>query len=369
VIALRSTRALIGSELMARDVVVADGRVTEHAAHGSVPWARDLGDAILAPGLIDLQVNGAFGHDITADPASLWEVAARLPEHGVTAFCPTVISSSDEGIAGAIAALADRPNGFAGAEPLGLHLEGPLISPTRHGAHRLDGLGPVDPTAWSAPSVRIVTLAPEVVPAEVVRALVEAGVVVSLGHSEADHDEAMAAFDAGAGMVTHLFNAMAPLHHREPGLAGAALEDDRVIVAMITDGAHVHPTVVRLVHRLVGRERFVAVTDAMAGAGKPPGPFALGGSIVESDGLVARLADGTLAGSVVTMNESVVRLARLAGIGLEDSLIAHSTTPARLLSEHDRGELAVGVRGDLVAIDDDGTVLLTVVAGDIVHQA
>jgi N-acetylglucosamine-6-phosphate deacetylase len=369
VIGLRSTRVLVGGRFVPRDVVVVDGRIAEHAPHGSVPWARDLGDAFLAPGLMDVQVNGAFGHDFTTDPAAIWAVAGRLAEHGVTAFCPTIITGPDGAIPAALEALADRPAGFIGAEPLGLHLEGPMLSPRRRGAHPAAHLREVDVSAWSLPSVRIVTLAPEVVGPEVVATLAHRGVVVSVGHSDVDHDAAKEAFDAGAVAVTHLFNAMAPFHHRDPGLVGAALDDDRVAVTMITDGLHVHPTTVRLVHRLVGPARFVATTDSVAAAGLPPGPSVLGGSTVNSDGTSVRLADGTLAGSTVTMNESVIRLADLVGLGMTASVVAHSTAPALLLGEGARGVLEVGARADLVALAEDGSVLLTIVAGELVHEA
>jgi N-acetylglucosamine-6-phosphate deacetylase len=369
VIGLRSTRVFIGGRFVPRDVVVADGHIAEHAPHGSVPWARDIGDARLTPGFVDLQVNGAYGHDFTTEPTAIWTVAERLPEHGVTAFCPTVITGPDGTIAAAIDVLAARPKGFVGAEPLGLHLEGPMLAPERRGVHPAEHLRQVDTSAWWPPAVRIATVAPEVAGAEVIGALAERGVIVSVGHSDVAHDEGMDAFDAGARMVTHLCNAMRPLHHREPGLVGAALDDPRVTVAMITDGIHAHPTTVRLVHRLVGPDRFVATTDAVAAAGLPPGRFVLGGTAVESDGVAVRADDGTLAGSVVTMNESVVRLANLVGLGMEASVVAHSEAPARRLGEDHRGVLEVGARADLVAFGDDGSVRLTIVGGEIVHEA
>lgn len=370
VIAFSSTRVLVGGDLRPADVVVAEGRVAEVAPHASVPWAEDVGEAVVAPGLVDLQVNGAFGLDVTDDPSSLWAIAARLPEHGVTAFCPTVITAAPGTIDRALAAIADRPAGFAGAEPLGLHLEGPLINADRRGAHPLRHVGAfVDMDPWEPPAVRIVTLAPEVTGTDVVGELADRGVVVALGHTDARHDLAVAAIAAGARHVTHVFNGMRPLHHRRPGVVGAALVDDRVTVSVIADGIHLHPTTVALVARLVGPERLVAITDAMAATGMPPGAYWLGDHEVLTDGERVRLADGTLAGSVLTMAESVVRLSRFGRIGLAASLAAHSTNPARLLGEHRRGVIDVGVPADLVVLGDDGTVHRTIVGGETVHVA
>ncbi|MEX1280397.1 MAG: N-acetylglucosamine-6-phosphate deacetylase [Acidimicrobiia bacterium] len=367
--ALSSTRVLVGRELVPADVVTADGRVTEVAPHGSVPWSTDLGDLVLAPGLVDVQVNGGFGHDITSHPASLWEVAASLPRQGVTAFCPTVITGPVGTIDRALGAIGARPPGFVGAEPLGLHVEGPYISAERRGAHPLAHVGTfVDPAPWAPPAVRIVTLAPEVTEMDLVAELARRGVVVALGHTDARHDVAVAAIGSGARHVTHVFNAMRPFDHRRPGVVGAALVDGRVTIGLIADGIHLHPTTLALVARAVGVDRLVATTDAMAAAGMSPGAYWLGDHEVLTDGVRARLADGTLAGSVLTMAESVGRLARFARLDLAASLLAHTANPARVLGEVGRGEIRVGARADLVVLDDDGGVHLTMVGGQVVHE-
>lgn len=287
--------------------------------------------------MIDLQVNGAGGHDLTMDPEALWKVGAALSGFGVTEFLPTLVSPAWEIVDRGRAALrAGPPPGYAGAMPLGWHVEGPFLAPSRAGAHDPAALRPasVDAVAgWSpASGVRMVTLAPELPHAlEVVQSLVANGVVVSAGHSAATFGEAVAGFDAGVRCVTHLFNAMAPLDHREPGLIGAALADDRVTVCLIPDGLHVHPSVVGLVRRTVGPERLAIVSDAISALGVGPGLHHLAGRDVEVDATSARLPDGVLAGSVIGLDEGVRNLAAFAGCSRDEARLAATRVPARLL--------------------------------------
>jgi N-acetylglucosamine-6-phosphate deacetylase len=287
--------------------------------------------------MIDLQVNGAGGHDLTEHPERLWDVGAALSRYGVAAFLPTLVSASWTTIDRARDVLASGPPpGYAGATPLGWHVEGPFLAPARAGAHDPSSLRPPDAGVvrdWSpATGVRMVTLAPELPGAlEVVAALVANGVVVSAGHSDASFEQARAGFDAGITSVTHLFNAMVRLDHREPGLPGAALADDRVTVGLIPDGLHVHPAVIGLVRRIVGRDRLAIVTDAIAALGVGPGMHRLAGRDVVVDETSARLPDGGLAGSVLSLDEAVRNLARFAGCSHEDALRAATVVPARLL--------------------------------------
>jgi N-acetylglucosamine-6-phosphate deacetylase len=287
--------------------------------------------------VIDLQVNGAGGHDLTETPERLWDVAAVLPRYGVTAFLPTLVSPSWSTVDRARSVLAEGPpSGFEGATPLGWHVEGPFLNPSRAGAH--------DPAALRSPSVesvadwspatgvRMATLAPELPGAlDVVHALVANGVVVSAGHSAATWDEASAGFDAGIRSVTHLFNAMAALGHREPGLPGAALADDRVTVGLIPDGLHVDARMISLVRRFVGADRLAIVTDAIAALGMPPGRHRLAGRVVDCDETSARLPNGVLAGSVIGLDAAVRNLATFAGLSMDDARFAATVVPARLL--------------------------------------
>lgn len=288
-------------------------------------------------GSIDLQVNGAGGFDLTTDPESLWQVGAVVARYGVAAFLPTLVSPSFATVDRARAAwAAGAPAGYEGATPLGWHVEGPFISPSRAGVHDPARLQAPDAGAvadWSpATGVRMVTLAPELPGAlEVVAALVGGGVVVSAGHSAATYEEARSGFDAGIRSVTHLFNAMPPLGHREPGLVGAALADERVTICLIPDGLHVHPAMCALVRRAVGPERLAIVTDAIAGLGMPPGRYRLAELDCIVDGESARLAGGGLAGSVLGMDRGVSNLAAFAGITEADAALAATVVPARLL--------------------------------------
>jgi N-acetylglucosamine-6-phosphate deacetylase len=319
------------------------------------------------------------GVDLTAEPERVWEVAAALPRWGVTAWLPTVVTAPRSVRVRALRALRDGPPGGTGvyAVPLGLHLEGPFLAPDRRGAHDARHLlAPtpevVDDEGWSADAgVALVTLAPELPGAlDLVRRLVDRGVVVSAGHSSASEAEATAAFDAGVTYVTHLFNAMAPLGHRAPGLVGAALVDDRVRVGLIADGLHVAPTVVALAARALA-DRLTLVTDAVAALGAPPGPLRLGDlavTVSEADGAV-RLADGTLAGSTLALDQAVRNLVAYAGVPLAEAVRAATAAPAAVLGLADRGVVAPGAVGDLTLLTPAGEVVATVVGGRLVHDA
>lgn len=336
---------------------------------------RDASGLVLAPGFLDLQINGGFGKDFTADPATIWEVAARLPRFGVTGFLPTIITSPPETVRRAQAVLrSGPPAGWSGARPLGLHLEGPFLNPDKKGAHNPAHLRPATTTGiegWSPEaSVRLVTLAPELPGAlEAIAELVRRGVVVSTGHSTATFEQATAAFDAGARYATHLFNAMPALHHREPGLVAAALSDPRITIGLIPDGLHVHPALVALVWRLLGPDRLNLVTDAMAAMGMTPGDYVLGDFRVSVDETSARLPDGTLAGCVLSLDAILRAFRACTGASLPDTIATVTSTPARLLGLHDgRGHIKPGVPADLVLMTAMGEIVETYVEGKLLFQ-
>ncbi len=350
---------LRGGRWVEEDLVCRDGRVADGPPSGA-PGSRlvDARGLVVAPGFVDLQCNGGHGVDVTREPARLWELAEALPRHGVTAWLPTVVSAPDGAIDAALAALqAGPPPGWCGAVPLGLHLEGPFLSPSARGAHRAEHLRSLRLEAvagWSrAAGVAVVTLAPELPGApEVVAALAERGVVVSLGHTHATADEVRRAVDAGARWVTHLFNAMAPLHHREPGLVGVALSDERLVVGLIADGVHVAPEVVAVAQRALG-PRLTLVTDAVAPMGTDGADPASG----------VGLPDGTLAGSALPMDRAIRNLRAFSGCPPEAALAAAATAPARLLGDGSRGELAPGRRADVVLLTAGLDVVGTWVGG------
>jgi N-acetylglucosamine-6-phosphate deacetylase len=268
---------------------------------------------------------------------------------------------------------SNPPKGFQGATPLGLHIEGPFLHPDKKGAHNPHYLQlPTEAivTNWSPETgVRLVTLAPELDGAlQIVRLLAERGVVVSAGHSTATLAQATAGFEAGIRYGTHLFNAMPPLHHREPGLAGALLADKRATVGLIVDGEHVHPELVKLVWQMVGNGRLNLVTDAMAALGMSPGRYALGDFEVIVDETTARLPSGSLAGSVLSLDTAVRNLITFTGCTLADALPTVTSTPANLLGLPHKGRIAPNCDADLVLLTPDLQVHTTFVGGRIIYQ-
>ena len=365
---------VIGDRLEPGAVVIEAGRieaVVSEPPDGDLP-ERLIDAAIIAPGLIDLQVNGGYGVEIGDDPAAMRHLSACLPSAGVTAYLPTFISANAPQYAQAFAAF-DAARDAAGAKPLGLHLEGPFLSPIRAGAHRREALEPADDALFeallAAESLRLMTLAPERPGADQrIRKLVERGVLVSLGHTNATYEQFEAGVDAGARMATHLYNAMSPFGHRTPGAIGAALVDARVTVGLIADGVHSHPASIDLAVRAKGPERIALVSDLMQAAGMPPGNYELGGQTVIVDGSTARLPGGALAGSIVTLDQAVRNVVAWTDADPAQAIQMASEIPARLLGLPDRGRLSAGFAADLVLFDADLNVQATIIGGEIVHR-
>ena len=343
--------------------VAIDGGLLVETGSGPGPRdAVDLGDALLAPGLIDLQVNGLDGVDVgTAEPEAIVELASALAARGVTAFAPTATSRPlgeypgwlDRLAAARRRAAARDGSGDATAALLGAHLEGPFLGAAR-GAHPADALRPAD-LAWTRSlldaypdAVAMVTVAPEADPgAALIAMLADRGVTVALGHSRATFSAATDAAAAGATVVTHLFNGMGPLHHREPGLAGAALADARLTPTVIADLVHVHPAVLGVVFS--AKATVALVSDVVATTAGP----AVGARTAlhaRAVGGAARLADGTLAGTTVTLERAMANVVGL-GVPVDRAIAMATTVPAALLGLTDRGRLAPGTRADLVAVD------------------
>lgn len=324
-----------------------------------------------APGFIELQLNGIDGLDFTSDPGSIARVGDAPARFGVTAYLPTIVTSPRGTVDRALEAVR-VPDEAGVPAALGLHVEGPYLSPVRAGAH--------DPTllrhpeadevaAWLARGgIRILTLAPELPGAiKAIEQLVAGGVVVSIGHTDADAPTTARAIEAGATYATHLFSAMSPLHHRAPGAPGALLTDDRVTLGLILDGHHLDPTVVALVARLAP-DRVSLVSDAIAALGLAAGQHRLGDQLVEVRGGAARLPDGTLAGSVAGLDACVRALAAITG-SARAAVAAVTETPSRLLGDRERGRLEVGARADLVLLDDALEVRMTIVGGAVAFEA
>jgi N-acetylglucosamine-6-phosphate deacetylase len=261
-----------------------------------------------------------------------------------------------------------------GAVPLGLHLEGPMLSPVRRGAHPADLLRGPDRAlidGWSAErGVLLATLAPELPGAlDAIRALADRGVVVSIGHTDCSAADFAAAVAAGARYVTHLFNAMRPFGHRDPGPIGAALADDTVVVGLICDGIHVDPVAVRMAWRALGADRLNLVTDAVAVLGSEPRASRLGSVDVTVDGGAVLTAEGVLAGSALALDQAVRNLIGFTGCSVPDAVGTVTATPARLLGRADRGRLVPGARGDVTVLDADLSVALTIVGGEVAWRS
>jgi len=375
-------RLLLDGRLVPGALVVDADRIVEvrTSGVGDLPGPR-LEASIVSPGLIDLQCNGGFGVEVGGDAEALRGLAARLPSTGVTTFLPTLVSGRPAQYRAALAALAAVELGEAsdspGAQAAGLHLEGPLLSPARAGAHDRAAIAAGDATLdqvldelLASRALRLMTLAPERPGALArLRRLVEADVVVSLGHTDATYDQMLDGTDAGATLATHLFNAMPPFHHRAPGAIGAALIDERLTVGLIADGIHAHPAALNLALRAKGVEGIVLVTDAVAAAGAPAGSYVLGGAPIISDGQSARLADGTLAGSTLTMDRAVRGMVALGGARPEEALTMATAVPAALLGFADRGRLAVGRRADLALWTEDLQLVSTLIGGVVAFEA
>ncbi len=321
---------------------------------------------LLLPGFVDLQVNGAFGVDVATQPERLGELSERLLSTGTTSYLPTVISAPRslyrETLPALRRAIESGLDG-GGAEPLSVHLEGPFVSPVRRGAHPAAHVSPPDTNLLNElldlGAVRMLTLAPELRGAtSLAEAASERGVVVSAGHSDATFEVAYAAFDRHIAGVTHLFNAMSPLGHREPGLPGAALAHPRVACGIIADGRHVHPQVVSLAFRMLGPDRLCLVTDAVAATGMRGGEYPLGTRrFYLDDGGAPRLESGTLAGSVLTMEEAFANILAFTGCTVPEAAKMAASTPARLVGEGDRkGRLAPGYDADVTVLRPDLSV-------------
>lgn len=363
-------RLVLGSGLVPGTLIVEGGKID-----AVLPGlqASDLPEPVVdamyvAPGLVDLQVNGGFGAAVGTDPEAFRLLARRLPETGVTAFLPTVVTAPRElypQVFDAFAASCDAP----GARMLGLHLEGPFVSPQRPGAHRRDLMRGPDPRLLDGllePGLaRLMTIAPELPGAlDTIRRLRERNVVVALGHTDATYEDFVAGIDAGATLATHLFNAMSPFHHRAPHAAGAALIDCRITAGLIPDGIHVHPAALELVLRARGVDRIALVTDMMAAATMPPGDYQLGGRIVRVDGASARLEDGTLAGSILTLDQGIRNMVAWTRATIGDAIRMASEAPARILDMNRIGRLAAGLDADLVLLDEHLHVEQTFVGGE-----
>jgi N-acetylglucosamine-6-phosphate deacetylase len=372
-------------------LIIDKGRIAAiESARGTPPEASvvDIQESYVVPGFVDVHVHGIEGHDALDGAGAIAEIAKRLPRYGVTAFCPTTVACAPSDLEVTLRQIADarvrRAPGAARVLPA--HLESNFINPEYKGAQpaaclrvptderrdgEFSGRDVLDVIQSRAADVGIVTVAPELDGAlALIPRLVRAGHRVSLGHSAADYDQAVAAIDAGARHATHLFNRMTPITHRAPGLAGAVLSHDEVKAELICDGFHVHAAMSQLAIAAKGVDGVMAITDGTAGSGMPPGSITrLGGRPIRVSDQAALLEDGTLAGSTLTMDRAFRNIVTLFHAAITQAAIMCSTTPSRALGLTGFGVIAEGNVADLVVLDRAFRVVRTFIEGEEVYRA
>jgi N-acetylglucosamine-6-phosphate deacetylase len=387
-IALTASRLYTPSDCLEQPLVLIDGdtivEMTSRTLREVPEGAQtiDFPGGVLAPGFVDIHIHGAAGHDVMKDDsAGLARMERLLAQHGVGSYFPTTVTAPLDQICSALERLAgviehaEQVRDDSRSQPLGIHLEGPFISHARRGVHPEANL--LRPSFemwnrfWQASNGRIlmITVAPELEGAlEVIAEAAHRGVCVSLGHSDAGLDSARAGISAGARHCTHAFNAMRPLDHRQPGIIGAMLTDSRLSADIIADGIHVDPSIVKLLLAAKGHDSSVLITDATAATGMPDGRYRLG--LFEVEVKAGRcMADGKLAGSVLTMDRAVRNIMQFAGWNLQQAVQLASLNPARVAGLTARGKLEPACKADIVVLTPAGEVQATMLRGALVENS
>jgi len=385
VLALTAKALYTPVEKIERPLVVVDGgtivKMGPQAATGAPPkcQVRDFGDAILFPGLMDVHTHGAAGFDVMqADASELGKIQTFIARHGVTSYFPSTVSAPMDSTLRALERLADavelaNNGGGQGAQPLGIHLEGPFLSHERRGMHPAQDLlkpsvGAFD-KFWQAARghIRLLTIAPELDGAlELIAEASKRGVTVSIGHSDADLDQARKGIAAGARHATHTCNAMRPFDHREPGIIGEVLTNPSIAAEIIVDGVHLHSETVQIITRAKGVEGTVLITDATAATGMPDGKYMLGEVEIEvKDGMCTH--KGTLAGSVLTLDRAVRNVMSFAQWDLQTAVRAATLNPAKTAGVKNKGLLQAGADADFVVMNAGGEVQATIIKGAVLE--
>ncbi|MFA9464559.1 MAG: N-acetylglucosamine-6-phosphate deacetylase [Velocimicrobium sp.] len=329
------------------------------ACHGTNEIIDATGLYVI-PGLIDVHIHGAMGYDFCdGNPTGLMKISAYLKQNGITSFCPTSMTLPTNQLQHIFSTITNIPEESQLSHIQGIHMEGPFISPKKKGAQKEDFIQNPNIECFEELNtscgnrIRLITIAPELEGSNAFIKKMHPSVNISLGHSGADYETARQAFSNGASHVTHLFNAMLPFNHRNPGIVGAALDDETAMVELICDGIHIHPSVIRSVFKLFSSSRVILVSDAMRACGMPDGTYELGGQRVEKNGKHAVLSNGTLAGSVTNLMDCM-RNAVSFGIPLSDAITACTKNPAKSIGIFDKvGSLTPGKAADIVLLDKE----------------
>lgn len=373
------TAYVAGKGLVKTDIAFEDGKIVAIGKLDDVEPIFDT-DGVVLPGFIDEHIHGAGGADaMDGTEQALQTISEYVAKEGTTGFLATTMTQSPENIGKALKNVKTvREKGeYKGAEILGVHLEGPFISPKHVGAQPLEYVAKPAPETFdkyneiSGGNIKVVTLAPEVEGGlDLVKHLAKIGVVASIGHTGAKFSDVEAAVAAGATNVTHTYNAQTPLHHREAGVVGAAMLIDELNCEMICDTIHVSVPAIKIFVKNKPHDKFTLITDAMRAKGMPDGLSELGGQQVFVKNGEARLSDGTLAGSVLKMNVAVKNLVEKVGVSFSDAVDFASANPAKNLGLYDeRGSIEVGKRADFAVMDKDYNILYTVIGGKVVYKA
>ncbi|MFS0919417.1 N-acetylglucosamine-6-phosphate deacetylase [Brevibacillus sp. 179-C 1.1 NHS] len=381
--ALKGNIVADGQEINDGLVVVMNGTITY--AGEAAAYAKALPEHVvtvengwICPGFVDMHMHGIDGYDtMDGTPESLQAISSALSRHGVTSFLATTMTAPYDQLEQVLVNIAQNSKeGLPGAQTIGIHLEGPWINPRYKGAQKeeniaipkLDAVQKLYGLAEGL--IKVVTIAPEQPEAlEAIAWLKERDVIVSAGHTGATFAQATEAIDAGVRHFTHCFNAMTGLHHREPGVVGAAMYHEHLSTELIADGIHVHPAVMKILYRVKTAERLALVSDSMRAAAMGEGTYDLGGQEVHVHDNQAKLADGTLAGSILTLNRAVGNMVTLSGVALPDAVEMASSTPACILGMGERkGRLAVGYDADITVLNEQFDVTMTFVGGKEVYR-
>jgi N-acetylglucosamine-6-phosphate deacetylase len=361
-------------EVIKGNILIEEGKIKEIGDFTPPTGAEliDLEGKIVAPGFIDVHTHGLGGYDAMDGRSAIEEISALLPRYGVVGFLPTGVASSHQALLNFLRDVKEAKR--RGAKILGAHLESPYISMEKRGAQPPEAIRPVNMREIEElieAGVKMVTIAPEVEGAlEAIKRLKDAGVIVSLGHSNASWEEALKGINAGISKATHTFNAMPSLHHRNPGCVGIALVDERVACEVIADFIHLHPIILKLIIKAKGKDKVILITDSASYAGLPDGEYKWmdGRIVVKKEGRISfKDAPDVLAGSTLTLDQAVRNVASL-GFPLKDVIQMASLNPAREAGLEGMGRIEVGANADLVVLDSSLRVQITIINGEICYK-